>query len=90
MNFYKIEPNKSISIKTYEKGVEKLMLSCASGSTAVVYHLSQKKLIKSPVTTFSPGGSLKFNFNKNWQSAWVTGPAEIIFSGRINPLLLWG
>ena len=31
--------NKDVEIKTYEKGVERVMLSCASGSTAVVFHL---------------------------------------------------
>ena len=81
VNFYHKINDKHVEIKTYEKGVERLMLSCASGSTAVVFHLSQTNMIFSPITTISEGGNLIFSFDKKWKNAWVKGPAEFLFTG---------
>ena len=84
VNFYCLQNDNKIKILTYEKGVESVMRSCASGSTAVVYHLSQKQNIKSPITTVSPGGLLKFIFNKSWTKVNIIAHAEIICSGNFN------
>ena len=84
VNFYKIIDKYSVEIKTYEKGIERVMLSCASGSTAVVFHLSMIKELKSPTTTKSEGGNLTFKYDKDWKNPVVEGPAEILFSGEIN------
>ena len=82
VNFYNINKQNQIYILTYEKGIEKIMQSCASGSTAVVFHLSQQKHISSPVTTRSPGGSLSFSFNEDWSKVYITGTASVICSGN--------
>ena len=37
VNFYKVK-NNNIDVITYEKGIEKIMSSCASGSFACAYH----------------------------------------------------
>ena len=58
------------------------MLSCASGSTAVVFHLSKIKCIESPVLVRSAGGNLILNFNEGWDDVWMEGPAEILFTGN--------
>ena len=88
VNFYRIQPDNSIEIRTYEKGVEQLMLSCSSGSTAVVYHLSKSHGFISPITTSSLGGSLKFTFDEDWREAFCEGPAELLFSGEFEGGLL--
>ena len=64
------------------------MLSCASGSAAVVYHLSMSHDLTSPITTFSAGGSLKFTFDKDWSEAFCEGPAELLFSGEFEGNLI--
>ena len=84
VNFYKRLNTSTIEIKTYEKGIEQIMTSCSSGSAAVVFHLSQKSLIKSPVTTISPGGHLKYTYNKNWSKFICKGDAKISFRGKFN------
>tara|TARA_B110000438_G_scaffold303473_1_gene365114 strand:- start:1111 stop:1914 length:804 start_codon:yes stop_codon:yes gene_type:complete len=84
INFYNKQPNNIINILTYEKGIEKFVLSCSSGSMAVVYHLYQTLNLKPPITTFSLGGSLKFDFDENLQNIWCTGPSEILFFGDFN------
>ena len=88
VNFYNLINNNCIEVKTYEKGVEKVMLSCASGSTAVVFHLSQINAVSSPIITKSIGGNLTITFDKKWQKAWVEGPAEFLFDGEFDARLL--
>ena len=83
VNFYRQTHRDCIEIKTYEKGVERVMLSCASGSAAVVFHLSQINRISSPVTTQSAGGKLTHTFDEKWEEPWVGGPAEPLFVGEL-------
>jgi diaminopimelate epimerase len=82
VNFYRIQSDNIIEIRTYEKGVERLVLSCSSGSSAVAYHLSKSHGLISPITTSSIGGSLKFAFDEGWREAFCEGPAELLFSGE--------
>ena len=84
VNFYRLIDNNNIQIKTYEKGVEQVMLSCASGSAAVVFHLARNGLITSPVTTISSGGNLFYTFDEVWEEFLSTGPAKDCFSGEFN------
>ena len=88
VNFYRIQPDNIIEIRTYEKGVEQLMSSCSSGSAAVVYHLSKSHGLISPITTSSVGGSLKFTFDEDWREAFCEGPAELLFSGEFEGNLI--
>jgi diaminopimelate epimerase len=88
VNFYHHSKNNFIDIKTYEKGVEQVMLSCASGSAAVVFHLSQINEITSPVITCSAGGKLVFTFDDDWEKFWSEGPAEFIFKGKFDMAVL--
>ena len=81
VNFYHQNLNGVVEIKTYEKGVEQLMLSCASGSAAVVFHLSNISVICSPVTTCSPGGNLIYTFDSGWSDFLSEGPAKLLFKG---------
>ena len=82
VNFYRQTHDNCIEIKTYEKGVERVMLSCASGSAAVVFHLSQINAVSSPTTTQSVGGKLTFTFDEKWEDPWVRGPVELLFAGE--------
>tara|TARA_B100001123_G_scaffold195926_1_gene223309 strand:+ start:515 stop:1318 length:804 start_codon:yes stop_codon:yes gene_type:complete len=84
VNFYKLQDNGCVEIRTYEKGVEQLMQSCSSGSTAVVFHLSQSLGLSSPITSKSPGGNLLFTFDNQWGDARCEGPVELLFSGVFN------
>jgi len=88
VNFYRIQSDNTIEIRTYEKGVEQLVLSCSSGSAAVVYHLSKSRGLISPITTSSVGGSLKFTFDEDWREAFCEGPAELLFSGEFEGNLI--
>ena len=84
VNFYRMVDQHTVDIKTYEKGVETVMLSCASGSTAVVFHLLKNKCVKSPVLVRSSGGNLRFSFDPFGGNIWSEGPAEILFTGSFD------
>ena len=88
VNFYQQTNENCIEIKTYEKGVEQVMLSCASGSTAVVFHLSQINAISSPVIAQSAGGKLTLIFDEKWKKSWVEGPVELLFTGKFETTFL--
>ena len=88
VNFYRQTYDDCIEIKTYERGVEGVMLSCASGSAAVVFHLSQINAAFSPTTTQSVGGKLIFTFDEKWEDPWVEGPAELLFWGEFETDIL--
>ena len=64
------------------------MLSCASGSAAVVFHLSQINAVSSPTITQSVGGKLTFTFDEKWGDSWVRGPSERLFGGEFETNIL--
>ena len=84
VNFYRLIDSDQIEIKTYEKGVEQVMLSCSSGSAAVVFHLACKGLVTSPAITLSSGGNLSYTFDDGWQEFYCEGPAKHCYSGEFN------
>ena len=65
VNFFKILNTLSIEVKTYEKGIEKLMDSCASGSYACAYDAYQKNKLKSSIKIVNPGGNFNVIFGEN-------------------------
>ena len=87
VNFYSVNEPSHIQVITYEKMIEKVMLSCGSGSVASVFHAAKVNNLESPVTISAPGGDLSVEFDENWQDVWLTGPAVILFQSQINPTL---
>jgi len=77
VNFYQICNRKMIKVITYEKGIEGIVDSCASGSFACAYHLSKSKLINKDITVLNPGGELKVKFSKNFNNNIITSTAVI-------------
>ena len=77
VNFLKIINENHISVNTYEKGIENMVMSCGSGSVASAYYAFKKKKIKSPVKISVLGGELKLLFNDSWSSVWISGPAYL-------------
>ena len=78
VNFYRAIDSYTIDVHTYEKGVEKYMLSCATGSVAACYDAFKRGLVGSPITAINPGGKLIVEFNSQWRDVWLKGPAKII------------
>jgi diaminopimelate epimerase len=79
----------SITIETYERGVEDETLSCGTGATAcalVLDYLANKEL--SRVNVKVKGGDLAVEFKRIgvgcYEEIFLIGPAKFIFSGTID------
>jgi len=91
VNFIEKHSSNKIKVFTYEKGVEKFMSSCGSGSAAAffyVYGVLKHTLnpLSSPYTIETPGGNFKIlcshinNRLINWELGFsLSGPVEITY-----------
>ncbi|MBA4311376.1 MAG: diaminopimelate epimerase [Chlorobiaceae bacterium] len=87
VNFVLINNDKSISIRTYERGVESETLACGTGSVACAVIYSLKEFLKPPVDVHTRSNEiLTVNFDKidgTIKNASLIGSAKSVFSGEI-------
>jgi len=87
VNFVQFIDNKSIKVRTYERGVEDETLACGTG---VVASAISAHLLKPEITDFDidvPGGKLRVYFtttNRLFKDIWLEGPAKFVFDGHID------
>ena len=84
VNFLNIKDKNTIHVITYEKGVEKTMESCGSGSVAAAYYAFHYSTIASPITIINKGGSMMLSFDKDWNEVWLTSHPEIVLETKYN------
>lgn len=88
VNFIEINHDSSLSIRTYERGVEDETLACGTGVTAAVLSAHAQGLITtSEVHAKALGGDLKVTFsyeNGTYKNVYLQGPAEEVFKGEID------
>jgi len=77
VNFLKVMDKNNITVYTYEKGIENMVLSCGSGSVAAAFYAHSINKIESPIKITTPGGRLSLKFDKNWDNVWLCGPAHL-------------
>lgn len=87
-NIAQISTYGSISVRTFERGVEGETLACGTGATAVALAAAKVHGLKSPIEISTRSGErLKIYFEMvadHPSQVWMAGPAEKIFSGHIN------
>lgn len=80
--------NKTIYIRTYERGVENETLACGTGSVAAAIISSIIYSIDSPIELITAGGdTLMVSFSKNgneFSNICLSGPAEVTFTGQVS------
>ena len=81
VNYYKEISDNTIEVKTYEKGIESLMDSCASGSYACAYEYSIKKNINNKINVLNDGGNFSIMFNENYNKNTVKVKSHLEYSG---------
>lgn len=83
MNFLE-KKEKSIKVRTYERGVENETLSCGTGVTACALSAGLMGY-QSPVKVETLGGELTVAFKKNtnnhFEDIYLAGPAKKVFEG---------
>ena len=83
VNFYKILGPGLIQVKTYEKGIEAMMDSCASGSFASAYDYSMKNSYSDKVRIINDGGNSEVVFENNYKSNFFLSKGEIEYNGEL-------
>ena len=79
VNFYKIINDTTIEVITYEKGVEKLMDSCASGSYASAFHFHTKQ---NEIFIINKGGNFSFKFEKYYKKNYLINTGHIAYINK--------
>jgi diaminopimelate epimerase len=87
VNFIEVSGRKTISMRTFERGVEDETLACGTGSIASAIVASKWWGLKPPVDIMTQSGrKLVVDFkssNEKIRDVVLAGPAEVIFVGEI-------
>ena len=89
VNFVERLSSNSISIRTYERGVENETLSCGTGATAcaIVNAIKEKLEGEQKMDVRVQGGALTVEFNRvnptTFTDIKLIGPAMKVFEGKI-------
>ncbi len=81
-NFAKVEADGTITLRTYERGVEDETLACGTGAAAVGLLAAAKGLVTLPVTVHCAGGC-DLVIDSAGGKARLTGGAEYVFEGTV-------
>lgn len=88
VNFVKKQSDHSLSIRTYERGVEQETLACGTGATAAATVAAHAFGIKAPIAVHTKSGDiLTIDFqiqDSHFTDLIMTGPAVKIFEGTID------
>jgi diaminopimelate epimerase len=87
VNFVSVDPENTIRLRTYEKGVEAETLACGTGSVAAAVLLAHVGRLQSPATVRQwSGDELVVSFNPTENGAinvTLGGPVEVNFTGSL-------
>jgi len=88
VNFCRVEDENTLTIYTFERGVEDETLACGTGSVAsAIAHCIFKPDGKYSIDLLAKGGKLNVSFDKNakqFTDIWLSGPVKFVFKGEIN------
>lgn len=86
VNFVELHSNNTITVRTYERGVEDETLSCGTGVTAAALAVSYRQY-SSPVKIKTLGGDLSVEYKSGqagtFQEVFLIGPAKMVFEGDL-------
>ena len=87
VNFIEEINQKSIAIRTYERGVENETLACGTGITAAALSIAVKNNLRGIQSVFvsARGGDLSVEFDQfelgKFRQIYLIGPAQFVFHG---------
>ena len=83
VGFMQIVDAGHIRLRVYERGVGET-LACGTGACAAVAVGRSLGLLKSDVEVHVPGGRLGVHWDGPGQGVWLTGPANVAFTGQVD------
>lgn len=81
-NFARVEADGTLSMRTYERGVEAETLACGTGAAAAAVLAAGRGWVKLPVSVHCAGGH-DLVINTVCGTTTLTGGAEYVFDGEI-------
>jgi len=82
VNFARVEADGTLSMRTYERGVEAETMACGTGAVAVAVLAAERGRVKLPVPVHCAGGH-DLVINTVCGTTTLTGGAEHVFDGEI-------
>ncbi len=82
VNFARVEKDGSVSIRTYERGVEAETLACGTGAAAVAVIAAERGRAKFPVTVHCAGG-YDLVIDQVQGKTTLAGDAVVVFKGEV-------
>lgn len=82
VGFLQIVSSTHARLRVYERGAGET-LACGSGACAAFVVAQQKGLLGSAATLELRGGELALRWDGNGHPVWMTGPAEIVYTGKM-------
>ncbi|MBL4624507.1 MAG: diaminopimelate epimerase [Flavobacteriales bacterium] len=79
----------TVTIRTYERGVEDETLSCGTGATAcaIAMNLEDPENYENKCTLQTKGGELSVSYHRvseqQFTGIWLIGPAQFVFKGGV-------
>ena len=87
VNFVEVSGDSSISVRTYERGVEAETLSCGTGVTAsAIAYALQTNRDHDSISVLTPGGKLFVEYTRTgnkFSDIWLEGPARLVYRGQL-------
>ncbi len=88
VNFVQKNADGSLTVRTYERGVEAETMSCGTGVTAAAIAAAGRQPGRFQTTVRTPGGTLQVAFENdaagNAGKVVLTGPAVAVFKGEVD------
>jgi len=81
-NFARVEPDGTLSMRTYERGVEAETLACGTGAAAVAVLAAERGWVKLPVPVHCAGG-YDLVIDLVCGATTLTGGATTVFDGEV-------
>ncbi len=87
VNFVQVTDEHTISVRTYERGVEDETYSCGTGVTACALSAHIQHQMPSPIHINTLGGRLQVSFqttdHQTFTDIYLIGPAVKVFEGEV-------
>lgn len=88
VDFVKVRDRETISIRTYERGVEDETLACGTGAIASAIMASERNYVDSPVRVKTQGGEALFVYFKNvkgeYRDVFLEGEVNLVYEGGMD------
>ena len=87
VNFYSIDAENELTLRTFERGVEDFTYACGTGTGSTVLALTLMGRVSGrEVVVKNPGGTLLVTVERSGnkiENLWLTGPTNIVCSGEV-------